>query len=376
MPIFAAIAAVGAIAGVASTISGLSAQAANKKDIKRKNEAASLANDEVEVINEKIRDRTKEQNVILREDIQAKNTIINQSNAELTESNQNLISLNRQTNEAVVGSNAERSEQVSLVNDLSRVRSDRTKRQAAREAILLRGRTLNLAANSGASLDSSGVEGGLGSLQSQLADTLGFASQDSAVNEKIFESSQREQDLVNVAQQLGFDTSVENLKALETQRKAANDLALQQNRTNLQISKSNNKINLLENKAARTKESAQLDPKEFISGRKNTVKNLTKKINTANNEGDSFALADDGAVLTKLAGGGIKKSYASGLVVKLRDNGGKIVITPDGVKTVTSPSGEETVSKVDESRVQKTVATIKALVPPISDGQPGGGGDD
>ena len=374
MPIFAAIAAIGAVAGVASTVSGLSAQAANKKDIKEKNKAASFANEEVDVINDKVREETKGQNLLLREDVQAKNLIINTSNKELTDINTNLIDLNKQTNEAIVGSNAERSEQVDLANDLAVVRSGRTSKQAAREALLLKGRTLNLAANSGASLNSSGVQGGLGSLQSQLADTLGFASQDSAVNTQIFESTKREQDLVNRAQQLGFDTSVENLKALEVQRKAANNLALQQNKSNLKISKSNNRINLLENKAARIKESAQLDPGAFLDSRENTVKALTSEINKANNSGKDFAVADDGAILTRLASGGVKKSYASGLVVKLRENGSRVTVTPDGIKTVTSVTGEQVTSKVDPSRVQKTIDIVKSKVPNLTV-EPGGAGE-
>ena len=273
MPIFAAIAAITAVAGVASTVKGLSAQAANKSDIKRQNKAASLANDEVEVLNDKLVAETKNQNTLLRTDVQEKNAIINETNEKLTSSNANLLDLNTQANEAIVGSNAERSEQVSLTNDLAGVTAARSRKTAIREAMLLRGRTVNLAANSGAGIDSSGVKGGLGSLQSQLADTLGFSNQQSSVANEIFESSQREQDLVNKAQQLQFDSSVESLKALEVQRKAEKDLQLQQNASNLRISKSNNKINLIRNKADRIKESAQLDPKEFLSVRENTLKN-------------------------------------------------------------------------------------------------------
>lgn len=374
MPIFAALAAISAVAGVASTVSGLSAQAASKSDIKRQNKAASLANDEVELLNDELVAETKNQNTLLRTDVQEKNAIISDTNEKLTASNANLLSLNTQANEAIVGSNAERAEQVSLTNDLASVTAARSRKTAVREAMLLRGRTINLAANSGAGIDSSGVKGGLGSLQSQLADTLGFSNQQSSVANEIFQSSQREQDLVNKAQQLQFDSSVESLKALEVQRKAEKDLQLQQNASNLRISKSNNKINLIRNEADRIKESAQLDPKEFLSVRENTLKNLTKEIVAATNKGET-AFSNDGAVLTQLPGGGVKKTFANGTEVKRRANGVVVTISPDGTKTVSKPDGTQTVTKVDISRIQKTIAKVAPIVADKNGVQePGGGG--
>ena len=375
MPIFAAIAAITAVAGAASTIQGLSAQSANKADIKERNKAASFANDEVGVINDKVLEESKNQNVLLRQDVREKNEIISSTNAKLTESNSNLLALNEATNEAISGSNEERKIQVGLANDQAGITSSRSRKQAVREALLLRGRTLNLAANSGAGLDSSGVQGGLGSLQTQLADTLGFASQDSSIANEIFQSSQREQDLVNKAQQLGFDTSLENLKALEIQRKAETDLQLQQNASNLRISKSNNKINILQNKAARIKEEAQLDPGEFVDARENTLAILNRKIDAANNKGEVAAIDNDGAFLTKLADGGIKKTYANGTVIKRRANGTRVSITPDGIKTITKTDGTTIVSEVSKKQIENVIAKVKPLVDKLGTPQePSGGG--
>lgn len=362
MPIFAAIAAISAVAGVAQTISGLSAQAASKSEIKEKNKAASFANEEVGKINDQVVAETKNQNTLLRQDVQEKNAIINTTNNQLTDINGNLLQLNADTNAAVVGSNQERANQVDLANNQAGITSARSRKQAIREALLLRGQTLNVAAATGVGLDSSGVQGGLGSLQTQLADTLGFASQDSSIANDIFQSSKREQEFVNKAQQLGFDTSVENLKALEVQRKAENDLQLQQNASNLRISKSNNKISLLENKAARLKEEAQLDPGKFVDARENTLANLNKVITQANNKGELAAVDDDGAFLTKLPDGGVKKTYANGTVIKRRANGTRVTITPDGIKTITKLDGTSTVTEVPVSRIENTIAKIAPLV--------------
>jgi hypothetical protein len=375
MPVFAALAVISAVAGAAQAVQGLGAQASNRKEIKERNEAASLANVEVGRINDKVGEEVKDQNAIIRADVKAKNEIISSTNTTLTDINLDLISLNEQTNDALRDSNFERNVQVGLANDQASVISNRTRRQVIREEQILRGQTLNSAANSGASLNSSGVQGGLGSLSSQLADTLGFAAQDSAIAKKSFESSQREQEAIQLAQELGFDTSLANLKALEVQRKAETDLALQQNSANLEISKSNNRINELNRKADRIKEEANLDPGKFVDSRENQLSVLNRKIDEANNKGELQYQDSDGAFLTKLPDGGIKRTFASGLVIKRRANGNVTSVSPDGVKTVTKPDGTVTTSKVDVNRIENVIAKVKPLVDARgSNIEPAGGG--
>lgn len=367
MPVFAALGAVSALAGIASTVKSFSAQSASADDVARANEAASTANIQVGKINEQLRDEISQQNEIIKEDVRSRNEIIRSTNQELRAINRENLDLNEQINQNISGVNVERNLQIGLSNQSAEITSAQSAKQAVREAAILRGRTINIAGTTGVAIESSGVQGGLSSLDSQLADTLGIASQQTSISRKAFQSSVKEQDLNSENQSLAVNIQNLNIKGIEEQRKAETNLTLQQNRANLALSKSNRDISLLQNEADRIKEQASLDPKQFNfenSNSRETVLAIAKRsVNPIK--------VNDG-IITTLPSGTVQKVLDDGGLIRFKENGDRVFINDFGTRRVFKPDGRVITTEVDPIRIKKFVATT-IPTPPV--GETGGAGD-
>lgn len=258
---------VGGAVSIAQGVSALNSQAADKKTINRRNEAVRIANVQVSEINKDIRAATRGITNAFERGVNRQNAIIESSNAEVRD-------LNTQAVQAIEGANQE----IQTVNTLNRekavnenrseqLRVAREIRQSVRERMIRESQTRASAAISG--VEGSGLEGGVSSLSSQTGEIIGNATQQSAITQENFGLDFA----ASLAQgrALGLQNKAElaQIAAVQTQREAEASLRVAQNRMNLQTTRIQNRISLLQNRADRIRENANAAPGAFIRASKN-----------------------------------------------------------------------------------------------------------
>lgn len=269
--IAAAVGIVSAGVGIASGIQGLSQAAADKKTINTRNEAVRIANKEVSEINKDIRAATKGITEAFAKGTQKQNRIIDETNTEIRD-------LNAQAVRAIEGANQE----IQTINALNvaksfnereqeQIRVAREIRQATRERMLRESQLRASAAVAGA--EGSGLEGGSSSLSSQTGEVIGNATRVSAITENTFEI-----DLAAALAQgraLGLQNQAElsQIAAVQAQREGEANLRIAQNKQNLAVTRKQNEISLLQNRADRIRENAQAAPGATIKQTKKQERN-------------------------------------------------------------------------------------------------------
>lgn len=267
LPLIAAgIGIVGGAVSIAQGVSALNSQAADKKTINRRNEAVRIANKQVAGINKDLRSATREITKSFERGVTRQNQIIDSSNTEIR-------ALNDEAVEAIAGANQE----VQTVNTLNRekavnenrseqLRVAREIRQSVRERMIRESQTRASAAVSG--VEGSGLEGGVSSLSSQTGEIIGNATMQSAITQDNFELDFASSLAQGRALGLQNKAELAQIAAVQTQRESEASLRIAQNRMNLQTTRAQNRISLLQNRADRIRENANAAPGAFINASK------------------------------------------------------------------------------------------------------------
>lgn len=268
LPLLAAgVGIISAGVSIAQGVSALSSQAADRRTINRRNEAVRIANVQVGEINQDIRQATRNITDAFERGVNRQNTIIESSNTEVR-------GLNDQAVEAIAGANQE----IQTVNTLNRekavnenrseqLRVAREIRQSVRERMIRESQTRASAAISG--VEGSGLEGGVSSLSSQTGEIIGNATQQSAITQDNFELDFASSLAQGRALGLQNKAELAQIAAVQTQREAEASLRVAQNKMNLQTTRTQNRISLIQNRADRIRENANAAPGAFIRATKN-----------------------------------------------------------------------------------------------------------
>ena len=268
LPLLAAgVGIIGGAVSIAQGVSALSAQAADKKTINTRNEAVRIANKEVEGINKDLRAATKDLTNIFAKGVSRQNKIIEGSNAEVRELNAEAVQAISGANEEIQTVNTLNREKAVNENRSEQLRVAREIRQSVRERMIRESQTRASAAISG--VEGSGLEGGVSSLSSQTGEIIGNATQQSAITQDNFELDFASSLAQGRALGLQNKAELAQIAAVQTQREAEASLRVAQNRMNLQTTRTQNRISLIQNRADRIRENANAAPGAFIRATKN-----------------------------------------------------------------------------------------------------------
>lgn len=292
MPVAAVVGVVAGVAGIASTIQGMSAQASNKKDIKVQNKAASKANEILSGVNEDLVGAISSGNKVLSRNVKTQNAVIDRTNKTLNKINDNTTGFISAANTAVSEGNASRIEQTKQLRAIEELDAGRSRRQSIREKIIVQGRLTNQAFNSGTE-QGSGFAGGTSSLSSQLGENLGFQSRVTGINRNIFELSLNESISAATAQDNQNKAQLSQIQGVQAQRRAEGNLRVLQNNQNVAVTRAQNRVALLNNKADRIREEARLDPKKFLQDNRNAGDIAADKAEAAREKAKQQAKIDN-----------------------------------------------------------------------------------
>lgn len=252
-----------AVVGIGATVQGIGRQNANAQDIKTSNAAAREANLELERINANIRGFTKDINETTGEFLDKKNVLIDDANKQINLKNTASYDAIAVANDAILKANEASRETSAFSRQLERLTVKQNLSQAAREAAIVSARTSNNQFLSGAGR-SSIRQTSQGANQSQLGNTFGFSSQQTAIGDLIEASQSRESTELLRAQTAQTDSQLRQLEAQNIQRDADTKLAILDNNEQRALTRIQAKIQLEQNKGQVIKERAEARPIAYL----------------------------------------------------------------------------------------------------------------